>query len=166
LVVQLTLQQVVEVVVQEPLVQLHLLQMDNLGDQVVVDRTKRLDLEEMELHVKVMMVVMDQVSEEMHLLVVEVVLQLLVVTHLVVMQVELVELEKYLEQQDLRMLVVEAVEQDLLQPLELVESVVVEQDLLETVELKQQQELQTLAVVVAVEQEQIVVVEIMVDQEL
>tara|TARA_R100000697_G_scaffold83849_1_gene95856 strand:+ start:95 stop:382 length:288 start_codon:yes stop_codon:yes gene_type:complete len=93
---QLTLQQVVEVVVQEPLVQLHLLQMDNLGDQVVVDRTKRLDLEEMELHVKVMMVVMDQVSEEMHLLVVEVVLQLLVVTHLVVMQVELVELEKFL----------------------------------------------------------------------
>tara|TARA_Y100001972_G_scaffold118131_1_gene157891 strand:- start:50 stop:547 length:498 start_codon:yes stop_codon:yes gene_type:complete len=165
LVVQLTLQQVVEVVVQEPLVQLHLLQMDNLGDQVVVDRTKRLDLEEMELHVKVMMVVMDQVSEEMHLLVVEVVLQLLVVTHLVVMQVELVELEKYLEQQDALMLV-EAVEQDLLQPLELVEPVVVEQDLLETVELKQQQELQTLAVVVAVEQEQIVVVEIMVDQEL
>jgi hypothetical protein len=34
------------------------------------------------------------------------------------------------------------------------------------VELKQQQELQTLAVVVAVEQEQIVVVEIMVDPEL
>jgi hypothetical protein len=50
--------------------------------------------------------------------------------------------------------------------LEQADQVAVELVRLEMLELKQQQELQTLAVVVAVEQEQIVVVEIMVDQEL
>jgi hypothetical protein len=75
-----------------------------------------------------------------------------------------VELEKYLEQQGVRMLVVEVVE--LLELPEQVVQVVGELVHKEMVELKQQQELQTLAVVVAVEQEQIVVVEIMVDPEL
>ena len=74
------------------------------------------------------------------------------------------ELEKYLEQQGVRMLVVEVVE--LLELPEQVVQVVGELVHKEMVELKQQQELQTLAVVVAVEQEQIVVVEIMVDPEL
>jgi hypothetical protein len=63
------------------------------------------------------------------------------------------------------MLVVAVVEL-LVRLLEQADQVAVELVRLEMLELKQQQELQTLAVVVAVEQEQIVVVEIMVDQEL
>tara|TARA_R100000479_G_C6308522_1_gene173088 strand:- start:285 stop:551 length:267 start_codon:yes stop_codon:yes gene_type:complete len=88
LVLQLTLQQVVAVVVQDQQLEMHLLdllQMDNLGDQVVVDQTKYLDLEEMELRVKVMMVVMDQVLEEINQLEVAAVLEPLVVMYLVVM---------------------------------------------------------------------------------
>jgi hypothetical protein len=79
---------VVAVVVQDQQLEMHLLdllQMDNLGDQVVVDQTKYLDLEEMELRVKVMMVVMDQVLEEINQLEVVAVLEPLVVIHLVVM---------------------------------------------------------------------------------
>jgi hypothetical protein len=59
-----------------------------------------------------------------------------------------------------------AVVELLVRLLEQADQVAVELVRLEMLELKQQQELQTLAVVVAVEQEQIVVVEIMVDQEL
>jgi len=62
LVVQLTLQQVVEVVVQEQQLQINiqeLLQQDNLVDQVVVDQMQLQKLEDLELHVKEMLVVLD-----------------------------------------------------------------------------------------------------------